>query len=131
MLARSSAKILISQPDETLQFLLREICTSEGYEVVGAAADIETTLALIAEQQPDILIHDFVYSTGGNGLELIERAKRRQPDLLTVLLTGWDINEIAARPEPMRPDRLMRQPVPVATIAATLGELTPLSLRAA
>jgi hypothetical protein len=32
-----------------------------------------------------------------DGLELLEQAKRILPSLFTVMITGWDLNDIAGR----------------------------------
>lgn len=117
--------VIIAQPDDVLGFLLEQVCLNSGYNVVGRAHLAADALRLIEKRRPDIMIHDFNYPDGSNGLQLIARARLRHPGLRTVLLTGVDINEIAARPEQSRPDRVLRAPVPMALVADTLGGLAP------
>lgn len=95
--------------------LMQEVCLVGGWEVAGAASSMGDGLALLARSRPECLITDYDFGTGGasggTGLDLIERAKSLLPGLFTILATGWDINEVAARVRSHQPDRILRKPV--------------------
>ena len=94
-----------------MAFMLDEMCTSAGFGVVGCVGNAEDALTLVEKEAPDLLILDFNLDGNLNGLELIGEVKKRNPGIGTVLVTGWDINDIAARMEGMQPDRILRKPV--------------------
>lgn len=62
-------------------------------EVFAAASGMEA-LEIIDEHRPQIMITD-IQMTGMLGLELIERARDRQPELRIIVLTGYDSFEYA------------------------------------
>lgn len=69
-------------------------------------------LALLERTKPRCLVTDYHFDGDETGLDLIARAKRLLPDLFTVILTGWDINDVAAHVGRHAPDRILRKPIP-------------------
>jgi len=59
---------------------------AEGIEVVGAAGDVEGALAVVAEQQPDVLVLD-LRMPGGSTLEALPRFAAVAPRTAVVILT--------------------------------------------
>jgi DNA-binding NarL/FixJ family response regulator len=111
MAAVKQPKVAIVEDDEILAFMLDETCKSAGCNVVGRAANAADALKLLRDAPPDFLILDFALDGEHDGLELLETVKAASPDLFTILVTGWDINDIAARLEGIQPDRILRKPV--------------------
>lgn len=103
--------IAIIEDDGVLAFMMDESCKSAGYEVVGCATTGAQALELIRKSQPSILILDFNLDGDQNGLELIGEVKQINPDIKSILVTGWDINDIASRVDATQPDRILRKPV--------------------
>lgn len=125
----SMPSVTIVDSDATNCLLLREICHVGGWNVAGTAHTLADGLALSARTRPDCLITDYQFGNGGargeTGLDLIVRAKSLIPRLFTIILTGWDINEIAARISDHQPDRILRKPVPPHLLMNLLESIQP------
>lgn len=106
------ASVALVDGDASNCQLLREICQSGGWDVAGCAHDASQGLALLAHTRPDWLITDFKLAGEETGLHLIASAKRMLPQLFTMMLTGWDINDVAAHVTTHQPDRMLRKPMP-------------------
>lgn len=65
-----------------------------GYEVAGMAASGEEALRLIAEKQPDVVLTD-IQMNGMSGLELIERGKALNRELIFVMISAFKDFEYA------------------------------------
>lgn len=104
--------VVVVDRDPTNCLLLREICQASAWEVAGCAHDVQEGMELLARTRPSCLITDYKFDGVATGLDLIVDAKRLQPGLFTVMLTGWDINDIAAHVTTHQPDRILRKPVP-------------------
>ena len=111
MAAVGQPKVAIVEDDEILAFMLDETCSSAGCKVVGRAANAQDALQIVRDTPPDFLILDFALDGDHDGIELLETIKRTRPEIFTILVTGWDINDIAARLDGIQPDRILRKPV--------------------
>ena len=109
---RTVPSVAVVDRDPTNCMLLREICQAGAWEVAGCAHEVAEGVALIARTHPDCLITEYKFPGPANGLELIAQTKRFLPHLFTVMLTAWDINDIAAHVTLHQPDRILRKPVP-------------------
>ena len=94
-----------------MAMLLGEICAAAELECVGIASSAGEGIEMVATHEPDYLIVDFNLSGQRNGLELVEEAKRHHPNLFTIMITAWDINDIAGKIYLQQPDRILRKPV--------------------
>lgn len=104
--------VAVVDRDATNCMLLREICQASAWEVAGCAESVDEGLALVARTRPAVLLTEYKFGGPATGLDLIARAKQLVPELITVMLTGWDINDIAAHVGRHPPDRILRKPVP-------------------
>lgn len=104
-------RIAIVEDDSLLAFMLDESCKSCGFDVVGCERDAEGALELIEREKPDLLLLDFALEGDSNGLELIAEIRSRSIDVFIILVTAWDINDIASRMSEAQPDRILRKPV--------------------
>ena len=111
MPALGQPKVAIVEDDEILAFMLDETCKSAGCQVVGRAANARDALRLLHDAPPDFLILDFALDGDLDGLEVLEAVKKASPEMFTILVTGWDLNDIAARLDGIEPDRILRKPV--------------------
>lgn len=104
--------MVVVDPDPTNCMLLREICQAGAWNVAGCAHDVAEGLALIARTRPACLITEYKFAGDATGLDLIFQAKQLLPHLFTVMLTAWDINDVAANITAVQPDRILRKPLP-------------------
>jgi len=79
-------KILVVDDEEMIRNLCSHILEAEGYAVTavshGAAA-----LEELAKGAADLMVTD-IRMPGMDGLELFERVKKANPDIVTVVITG-------------------------------------------
>lgn len=116
--------VAIVEDDGTMSYLLDEICKSAGCEVIGRVASAGAALELLGETVPDYLILDFKLDGQRNGLDLLQVAKQGNPDLFSIMITAWDINDIASRMDHFQPDRILRKPVTPHVLIALLEATT-------
>ena len=83
-------KLIIAEDEETIRRGLAKGFDWEGmgFEVCGLAADAAEALRLIDEHRPDVLLTD-IKMPGESGLDLIEQASVRHPEMECVVLTGY------------------------------------------
>lgn len=104
--------VVVVDRDPTNCMLLREVCQASAWTVAGCASGVQAGLALVARMQPDCLITEYMFGGAESGLDLIAGAKQLVPNLFTVMLTAWDINDVAAHITLHQPDRVLRKPIP-------------------
>lgn len=66
------------------------------FEVVGHAYDGISGLKLVADKKPDLVITD-IKMPGMDGLALVEAAKKKTPDTIFIVLSGYQEFEYARR----------------------------------
>jgi DNA-binding NarL/FixJ family response regulator len=106
-----SGKVVIAEDDGMMAMLLGEVCVAAELECVGVASSVSEGLQIMSDKGADYLIVDFNLSGERTGLDLVEEAKRQHPDLFTIMITAWDINDIAGKIDRQQPDRILRKPV--------------------
>ena len=88
--------VLIVDDERAICFLLRKLIHWEelGLTCLGTASSGAEAYRLAREQKPDILITD-IQMPGMNGLELIEKVQKEQPDTSFVIVSGYQEFEYA------------------------------------
>lgn len=114
--------VAIAEPDAIMSLLLKEVCRTSGYEVVGRARDERSATSLIDRERPDFLLFEYQLGDGSNGLDLLAHAKRRCPALFAIMITAWDIHDIAGRRNAVQPDRILRKPVHTDTLLQAMAK---------
>jgi putative nucleotidyltransferase with HDIG domain len=79
-------RILIVDDEEMIRNLCSHILAAEGYGVT-VMPNGESALAELARNPTDLLITD-IKMPGIDGLELFERVKKLNPDIVTIIITG-------------------------------------------
>jgi DNA-binding NtrC family response regulator len=79
--------LLVVDDDKVTRELLREVFEGEGYRVRLAPSG-EEALAMMEKERPSLVLSD-IKMLGIDGLELLGRIRKRYPDSLVILMTGF------------------------------------------
>jgi CheY-like chemotaxis protein len=103
------AKILIVEDDEISRGAMEKVLQSYNYEAYSCRDGTEA-ISRLEEDSFDILISD-LHMPGMDGLELIRKAKMIQPDLPTILVTGFTTEEVRHKAKEEKVDGFFSKPV--------------------
>jgi signal transduction histidine kinase len=117
-----SRRILLVDDDAAVRATLGELLRAHGQEVIQADGG-EAGLRCLATSPVDIVLTD-LGMPGVNGWDVAREAKARHAGLPVVLLTGWGDQASAEAPPDVSVDRVLAKPVRLATVLATITELT-------
>jgi DNA-binding NarL/FixJ family response regulator len=87
--ARSGRRILIVDDHASFRGCARNLLESEGFQVVGEAADGESAVALAAELEPELVLLD-IQLPDLDGFEVAARLLANDPTLPIVLVSSRD-----------------------------------------
>jgi two-component SAPR family response regulator len=88
-------RILILEDDEKLRTMLFHVLSGEGYDVDQAANGL-AAIELASKNAYDLVVAD-IRMEGINGLEALSRMKESQPDLRSLVMTGYSTEEDSIR----------------------------------
>lgn len=116
--------MLIVDDDAMVREVLAGQMEEQGYRVVRASDGLEALAHLDGGAAVDLLISDFAMP-GMNGLMLIEEARRRQPELPALLLTGYADSgvRLAVQDAGTGSTALLRKPASTAELAKCAAAL--------
>ena len=83
----SKGVILVVDDEETIRFSIKEFLEGQGYEV-SVAETCEQALEKINELLPDLILLD-LRLPGMGGIALLEKVKEKDPNALTIVMTGY------------------------------------------
>lgn len=104
--------ILVVDDDQDVRETLAETLVQFGYEVVQAASGEEALPLLESRVDIDMLITD-VRMPGMSGLELAERARRRDAHLKVIVISGYFL------PQPIT-ERFLQKPFHIEELASAV-----------
>jgi DNA-binding NtrC family response regulator len=85
---RSPYRILIVEDEQLMRSIIVQLLRGEGYEVIEAnAADV--ALQIFEREKIDLAILDVNLGVGGNGLELLEKMRDLDPQVMGIILTAY------------------------------------------
>ncbi len=93
-----SRSILVVDDEPSVLLTYRMILEQQGFEVVPAASS-EQAKKVIQERDIDLLLCDLSLEERHSGFEVIEFARRHQPAMRSVLLTGYATKDVSDRAE--------------------------------
>jgi len=88
-------KILIVDDEKLIRWSLTQALGKEGYQVL-AAEDGDQGLAMVGEEDPDLVILD-VKLPGIDGLQVLEKIREFNAEVVVIMLTAFDALEIAVQ----------------------------------
>ncbi|BBO32274.1 response regulator [Lacipirellula parvula] len=92
-----TCSLLVVDDEPDLLFAMTQLLHRRGYRVAGASTP-QQALAVISRREIQIALLDLSL-TGMDGIELMRRMKRMQPDLQVIILSGYDYPLWRAREE--------------------------------
>jgi two-component system cell cycle response regulator CpdR len=93
------ARLLYVEDDELLKSVTIMALEDAGYEVTHARDGREAKAILAGGAAFDCIVSDISMPGGVSGVEVAEEARRRRPDCLTVLVSGYARAQLPPLPE--------------------------------
>jgi two-component system chemotaxis response regulator CheY len=87
MVNEKNLTTIIIDDNDMIREVLRVMLRSDGYDVVGEAADGETGLELAFRLRPDIICLDVVMPKV-SGIEVLKRIKEKSAKTVVMMVTG-------------------------------------------
>jgi len=83
----AQAVVMVVDDDSEIRYTLTEALADEGYDVI-ATGSAEEALSRLEEVLPDMMLID-IKMPQMDGMALLEEAKKRDPNLTAIMLTGY------------------------------------------
>ena len=87
MLPSAELKVLVVDDDQTIRSTLREVVSAWGYRT-SEAGSLAETLVIVDRERPDAVLLD-VKLPDGSGISILEELKKRSPDVVIIIITGY------------------------------------------
>ncbi len=88
-------RILVVDDEHLIRWSLEQNLKKQGYEV-NTAASGEDALRLLQEETPDLMLLD-VQLPGMNGMEVLEKVKELEEDVIVIMVTALGVLETAVK----------------------------------
>lgn len=88
-------KILVVDDEHLIRWSLEQNLKKQGYEVLACGSG-EEALRIIQDEAPDLMLLD-IQLPGINGVEVLEKAKEVDEDLIIIMVTALGVLETAVR----------------------------------
>ncbi|MCD6518951.1 MAG: response regulator [Anaerolineae bacterium] len=114
----SKPKILVVDDDPGICETMMDILMLEGYHV-QVASQGEEAIAKCREEKYDVILLD-IRMPGLDGVETLKEIKRISPSVRVIMITGYEVGELAARAMEEGAEAVFRKPLDVATFLPVL-----------
>ena len=88
-------KILVVDDEHLIRWSLEQNLNKQGYEVLTAGSG-EEALMVIRDESPDLMLLD-IQLPGINGLDVLEKAKAIDEELIVIMITALGVLETAVK----------------------------------
>ncbi len=88
-------KILVVDDEHLIRWSLEQNLKKQGYEVATAASG-EDALKFLKEETPDLMLLD-IQLPGINGIDVLERVKEMEEDIIVIMVTALGVLETAVK----------------------------------
>lgn len=113
-------RILVLEDDTDMRDLLQEVLAERGFEVVAAGGG-EEALRRARTESFDLIIAD-IRMEGITGLDAIEQAKEHQPDLGSIVISGYASEEETLRAVRLNVGGYLKKPFKMQQLLAQINE---------
>ena len=121
-----AGRLLVIDDEAAIRFALSEYFRGNGWTVDSAAEKREAE-ALIASRDYAVVIADLRLTGlhGVEGLDIIQRSRRRRPQTRVVIFTGNGTPELEAEARRRGVDAFLHKPLPLVRLEAVVDSLVP------
>ncbi|MDQ6989777.1 MAG: response regulator, partial [Mariprofundaceae bacterium] len=116
-----TAYILLLDDEEELRLTMQDYLEAAGHHVVGVNSAMRAEEAM-ANGQFDIAILD-VMLPDGNGLELLEKFKQKDPNMGIILITGYAEVNTATQALRLGADDFLSKPCDIEDVVASVSQI--------
>lgn len=114
-------RILVVEDDVDLRETLEEVLSDEGYEVTTAERG-EDAVTLASQQVFDLVVTD-IKMPGIDGLEALEQVKQRQPEVKSLVVTGYSSHQDAVRAVRLGVGEYLQKPFGLDSLLQRVAEM--------
>ena len=114
-------KVLIVDDESAICDLLKTYLEKLGFQAF-IATNGEQALAILREEEPAIMTLD-IRMPGLNGYEVLQKVKRRHPELFIIVVTGIDVPNMEEMLEHSGAHAILRKPVDLQKLSDAICEL--------
>ena len=114
--------VLVVEDDPSVRRYCLRCLASLGYQTIEAGNGLDALAALDAVGRVDLLLTDVVMPNGMNGPEVVAGAKRRQPDVRVLYMSGY-LAHMLDGDEQLASTRVLTKPFARAALAARVRAL--------
>jgi DNA-binding NtrC family response regulator len=118
---KRKSHILVVDDEPNVLVTYRLILQQQGYEVSAALSSEEARKSL-AEEEIDLLLCDLSLEKQENGFDVIDFARQKNPDMPTVLLTGYATPEANDRADELGIPMLFK-PIDIKELLQTISQM--------
>ncbi len=121
MSAPGTYRVLVVDDDSSVLITYQLILERQGYEVKACGTSVEA-IAAIQKKKFDAVLCDYSLEEQHTGFEVITAARKRDPGVPAVLLTGYATNETADEAA-ARNIGIMFKPIEIEEFLATTSKM--------
>lgn len=100
--------ILVLEDNDEMRRIMADVLEAQGYQVTAVARGLEAVEAA-ANHHFDLIVADIVLD-GMNGLEAVEMTRRHQPEIGTLIVSGYATAENLSRARALNTGGILRKP---------------------
>src|ERR1700729_3622008 len=114
-------RILIVDDNEIVRESLKEVLELSEF-CVTTAKNVSEAIHLIDTEPLDVLLSDLHMPGAGDGFTVISTMRHKQPNAITLLLTGYPALEDAMDAIRLQADEILLKPMPIPELIALIRE---------
>ncbi|MBC7256760.1 MAG: response regulator [Chloroflexi bacterium] len=111
-------KVLVVDDDAGIRETMADILALEGYEVT-LAADGEEAIAIAQRERFDVALLD-IRMPKMDGVETLKILKKMAPEMRVIMITGFEVGDLADEAMEFGAEAVFRKPLDVATFLPVL-----------
>jgi len=120
-MSEKGVRLLFVDDEPLIRITLSKILEQEGFQVT-VAATVPEALEYITKGKFDLLLSDLNIGQPGDGFTVISAMRRSQPEVVTIILTGFPDFDTALQALRSQVDDYLTKPTDIKTLIAVINE---------